>query len=258
MNAVLCAVYLPNLESVFVVEDIFSAILKYECQAQVFIGIQFNSVPQTEDWLTSNSHGLRVIHRRVPEHCTVNSDASSFVTALCIYSESNMDFDLVYFVHTKGVTSGRHDLRNQLLDDLFTESKNHIGGVVGSYAKYLTITSVHNDIEKMACMRKFNPHLTTLILEYYYLFTFFTIQNKLLRNFLKDCDPSFFHTNVTDYSDRWMMERDFAHIVDMQGCIPSYSEFHGNYSTGYVIPEFEQYQEKLWKWENEKHTNYHS
>lgn len=47
---------------------------------------------------------------------------------------------------------------------------------IGSYASFLTITDVQEDIDKMQCMYRFNPEfLTHTVMEYYYINTFYVI-----------------------------------------------------------------------------------
>jgi hypothetical protein len=83
------------------------------------------------------------------------------------------------------------------------------------------------------------------------------MKNHVLGDFIESVSPKFFNTNISEYSDRWMMERDFSHIADMQGYLPSASWFHGNYSTNFTIPTTHKYHEKLDKWnkENENERN---
>jgi hypothetical protein len=123
---------------------------------------------------------------------------------------------------------------------------------VGSYAPYLTITDVQEDIDKMHCMYRFNPEfLTHTVMEYYYINTFYVIKNQILRNFVSQASSDFFDTPIQSYSDRYMFERDFSHIVDMQGYLPSFGAFHGNYSTNYQPPNMDKYEEKFNKWYKE-------
>jgi hypothetical protein len=202
---------------------------------------------------------LDIEMRRVPEHLMINSDACSFITALQMYAESDMDFGWVYFLHTKGITTDVDPLRKNLLEHLFDTKMiqsmfdNHM---IGSYAPYITITDVQEDIDKMSCLTRFNPDVFDYsVIEYYYVHTYFVIHGKVLADFIETVSTDFFDTNILTYSDRYMIERDFPHIVDMMGYLPSAKFYHGNYSTGFKPPTDDKYQEKLLKWQEENNPS---
>jgi len=252
MNCILYAVFLPNPDKDYVLNEIFSYFLNFDPSAQIFIGIQYNSVPETENILKSINPNLNLSLRRVPSHLLIDSDASSFIQALQLYSESLMNFDKCYFVHTKSITTHNDPMRFQMFNLLFNKKTVQTffnDKSIGSYGPFLTLTDVQEDIKKMSSVKKFTPLLLTFpVMEYYYINTFFVLKNFILKNFIQTVSPLFFKTNVLQFSDRWFFERDFFHIVDMQGFKPSFSFFHGNYSTHYKLPTQEQYQEKLNKW----------
>lgn len=252
MNCILFAVYLPSKQKRYVLEEIFEYIKVNDKNAKIFIGVNHNSIYETEDILRKIKGNLDIEVRRVPEHMELNSDACSFITALELYSESDMNFDLAYFIHSKGITSNNDKLRKMCFDEMFDQAtvlEKLNDPKVGSYAPYLTLTDAWVDIDLMSCMKRFNPSVCIFpVFEYYYINTLFVIKNFILKNFIHSVSKDLFNTNIIEYSDRYMFERDFEHIVDMQGYIPSFKHFHGNYSTNYVAPIQSKYDEKLSKY----------
>lgn len=257
------ALYLPSVDKTNILEEIFSCIKLRQKSSKIFIGIQYNSVPGTEGIINGIKGDLDIEMDRVPAHLMIDSDASSFIAALKLYSKSSMNFDRCYFVHTKGITSNNDPLRRVMFEEILNEEtiENKLSDPkIGSYSPYLTLTNVSTDINKMSCLSRFNPKtLFHSVMEYYYINTFYVIKNRVLKSFIETVLPPFFDTHINLISDRWFFERDFLHIVDMQGYQPSFKYFHGNYSTNYRMPTMSEYLEKLNKWqkmmENEKRNN---
>ncbi len=252
MDCLIYAVFLPNLNKKYVLEEIFSYIRAKKKDAKIFIGVQYNSIPETEAVLAEIKGDLSIEMERVPAHLVIDSDASSFIAALKAYSRSDMNFDKCYFIHSKGITSNNDGLRKMMYDEIFdddTIDKHFADPEVGSYGPYLTLTDVKVDIGKMSSFAKFNSAvLNKKVMEYYYINTFFVIKNHILKRFIETVSSEFFNTNLNTISDRWFFERDFSHVADMQGYKPSFKHFHGNYSTHYKMPTMPQYEAKLNKW----------
>ena len=255
MNCILFAVYLPSIKKKYVLEEIFSQIRLREKNAKVFIGVQYNSIPETEEILRKMKRNLNIEIRRVPENMNIDSDASAFIAALQMYSESSMEFNRCYFIHTKGITTGNDQLRNNLLTLLFNDDvikeKFTGDGLNGSYGPFITFTDVEEDINKMRCMNRFTEYgfAYPYPFEFYYVHTFYVFKNHVLKEFMNKVSPEFFTTPISEYSDRYFMERDFPQIVNMhKGYRPSFSYFHGNYSTNFVVPTMDKYKEKYYKW----------
>src|SRR5271157_4478812 len=105
MSCILFALYLPDIKKQYVIEEIFAHIREFQKDAKLFIGIQHNSIPETETIISDIADDLDIEMERVPAHLLMDSDASAFVVALKLYSQSPMDFEKCYFIHTKGITS---------------------------------------------------------------------------------------------------------------------------------------------------------
>ena len=252
-DCILLALYLPDLKKKYVIQEIFDYIKTKNKYAHVFIGIQSYSHEDTEEIIRKIKGKLTIKTKRVKDNMAINSDASSFLAALELYKSSSMDYDKVFFVHSKGITSNNDQLRKVLYDEIFdmdTIDKHFSNDIlVGSYGPIISITDVQEDIDKMSSFRHFAPNvLTHKVMEYYYLNTFYIIKNHIVKSFIENCSEDFFTTPIEEYSDRYFIERDFEHIVDMQGYLPSYKILNGNYSTNYQIPTQEKLFEKYDKY----------
>jgi hypothetical protein len=247
-SAVFYALYLPSRSKIYTLEQVLRRMRKYHLDADIYIGIQANSIPQTESIINNDKRRLRIWAQRVPQTMLIDSDASSFVAALELYYRHNpgYTYDLCYFAHSKGVTSGDDDTRRDLFKWIFEEDlrRYFMDPGTGSYGPFLTVTDVTADIEKMSCMRLFCDRLIYEPMHYYYIHTFFVIRGHIVKTFLENVSPRLFKTPISEYSDRWMMERDFFHIADMLGYLPSYKYLHGNYSTDFVSPTVQMVEEK--------------
>lgn len=256
MNCIIFACYLPSTSKRYVLEEIFSFIKLKEKNAKVFIGIQHSSIPETEEILRKIKGNLKIETKRVSEEMMIDSDASSFLTGVELYSKSDMNFDNVYFLHTKSITTGHDYLRKCLLEIIFNTNlveeklKNE---KVGSFGPCITFIDTPEDIEKMSCpVTEFFPSYAIegcyTPMEYFYPHTFYIIKNHILKLFIDFADPVIFQRPIQNYSDRYFFERDFPHIVDMLGFEPSFKDFFGNASKKFITPTHTDYTLKLKKW----------
>jgi len=246
MNCIFYSLYLPSIKKKYVVEHFFDMVKIYQKNAKVYIGIQYNSIPETEDILRKLKGSLKIVYNRVSKEMMIDSDASGFVEALELYSEDRLDFDYCYFTHSKSITSDNDRWRIQLYNILFkTDLKTHfVLDDIGSWGPYLTIPVNKPDIEKLSCLNEF-MHIKINPLKYFYAHTMFVIRGDILKQFILNVSRRFYNTPISDYSDRYMFERDFCHITELFGCKPSCSNLVGNYWNNFISPSKEEYQAML-------------
>lgn len=187
-----------------------------------------------------------------PKELTVNSDCSSYQTALNLLIKSNEKYDYCLFLHTQGNKSGRHDVRNRHLNLLinknleifnFLENNLEYGSFgltltqLGSYFDgNRTPTSVYNSLDKYLK----NDIFSCTTFEYFFVGTMFYVRYELLNKFLTNCNNIFFKNLLFNYNepnigDLWFIERDFLHFVDRLGhlhqpkfIINNYPNFFGH------------------------------
>lgn len=117
-NLVFLASHIPNAGALSVGVEIFDEyIKKYLPDADIVVGI--NPSPVQNEW-------IEIIKRYtdnyevVPEHRVVNSDASAYQQCLVIYDRirKQKKYDNIWFIHTQGTKSGRHDCRRNHMNVL--------------------------------------------------------------------------------------------------------------------------------------------
>jgi hypothetical protein len=179
---------------------------------------------------------IEILYDVVEDHLVCNSDASGFQSALKTLKNSKRSYDLYWFLHSKAVTTGRHEEREYMLND-FINNKTDIQNLffennfVGSYGdmlihlgtlkkghKYSTPTNSGNYMDNFYNFKIKSP------LEYFYAKTFYVIRGEIINNFINMCDLSFFNDNLNingtlygKITDRYFFERDFIRIVDKMG-----------------------------------------
>jgi len=221
--AVIIASHIPSVNDIWVGKEILEQIRVNLPNSEIFVGI--NPSPVQEEWInvvkeyTSN-------YNVTPNHLVINSDASAYQTALKMYkNKGHKDYDLVWFLHTQGTKSGRHDVRRShlktLLDDhleivdLFKRDK-----LLGAYGNSLSpLPSCWGDSEWDFYLGRFGLEFVNRPIRCFLVGTMYVIRGYILNNFIFKCNDSFFneilhnpHTNGS--GDPWFFERDFIHIVD--------------------------------------------
>lgn len=221
--AVIMASHIPSTNTLWIGEDVLKKVKQFLPEAEIFVGINPSSC--TEEWVnvvkkyTGN-------YNITPNHLIINSDASAYQTALNVYkNKGEKYYDLVWFLHTQGTKSGRHDVRESHLKTLL-EGENDIINIfkndekLGAYGN--TITPLPNcwvDSDWDFYLGRFGLEFINRPIRAFLVGTMFTVRGNVLNNFIFNCKESFFneilhnpHTN--GIGDPWFFERDFIHIVD--------------------------------------------
>lgn len=260
-NAIFYALYLPEYKDKYILDEFFDTILKYNIDknTHIYVGIQNNSDFETENLLKlykEYSGYQYIFYKRVSEFMKIDSDASSFLAALELYKEMNTPFhEFCYFVHSKGVTSGAHEIRKECMCLLFSKNLDYFNVHVniGSYGPFFTVMRSKEVIAKTKVLKPFCPNIFKHEpMNYFFVYTFFVLKGILLKNFIDEVDSSFFKTRIEKYADRWLFERGFSNIADMQGFEPSFDYIIGNHDTGYnrplnteILKSYEEYTKQF-------------
>jgi hypothetical protein len=221
--AVILASHIPSVDKLWVGEDILKKVKEFLPKADIFVGI--NPSNCVEEWINIIKKYTDK-YEITPNDLTISSDASAYQTALKIYKENNAkDYDLVWFLHTQGTKSNRHEVRENHLKSLLYENNNVIeifkeDNLLGGYGR--TITPLPNcwvNSEWDYYLSRFGVEFINRPIRCFLVGTMFIIRGNILDNFIYKCNDSFFneilhnpHTN--GLGDPWFFERDFIHIVD--------------------------------------------
>lgn len=214
MKAVVFAAFLPNIQRSQIYMD---HLKKHYSDCDVYIGLN-SSFPGAEEYLKSNGFH-NVIH--VPKKLEVNSDASAFQAALLLLRSKNIEYETVYFTHTKGIsyadpnswmTSCRDYFvgfceRRNLIDESLKDPL--IGGV-----SYVGRKEPMNNGGYSKEMDDYCPTLKqTETDDIMSLITMYGIRGNIVKYFIDHCKDQFYTTKL----DRYFFETSFPLIVDKSG-----------------------------------------
>jgi hypothetical protein len=263
--AVIFASHIPSIDKIWIGEDILKKIKLYLPEADIFVGI--NPSNCINEWVEVIEKYTK--HYEItPNEFVINSDASSYQSALRIYKNHMKNYDLVWFLHTQATKSGRHDVRENHLKTLLIEKDEVLqvfkNNEIGAYGHSLTpLPNCEIDSEWDFYLKRFNNEFSNRPIRCFFVGTMFIIRGYILNNFINHCDKDEFfnkilhnpHTN--GLGDPWFFERDFIHIVD------AYNDFilwPKNVINNYGIntknmSDFKYYENLLTKWKIKNNFN---
>lgn len=225
-SAVIFATYIPTPDKIDIGIEMLDKIVEYFSDCDIYIGVN----PSCDEWIETIKlyrNKLNIKYQLTEIDKVIKSDASAYQTALNLYKKNNIDYELIWFIHTKGVTSGsplRYSVykiffnkRNEI-ETLFKE-KNNLGLFMPWMIKQLPKNRdyVENNLKHILVGDKFKK-CSDLTGHY----SFYTIRGEIINQFLIDVEPDFFNKNlltlgVEQNFDMYFFERDFPMIIEKYG-----------------------------------------
>lgn len=225
-SAVIFASFVPDREKLFIAKEMLDKVIEHFSDCDLFIGVN----PSCIEWIElieEYKKKINLYYKITENDKIINSDASAYQTALSLYKEKNLNHDLIWFAHTKGVTSGsplRYSVykiffnkRNEI-ETLFKE-KNNLGLFMPWMIRQLPKNRdyVENNLKHILVGDKFKK-CSDLTGHY----TFYTIRGEIINQFLIDVEPDFFNKNLLSLGveqkfDAYFFERDFPMIIEKYG-----------------------------------------
>ena len=229
-TAIILASYIPNRSKLWVGQEVLDQIKKCVTDDYtIFAGL--NPSRNDTEWLRVLNTYTQYVEV-TPEHLIINSDASAYQSALRAYEPHAGKFDLVIFLHLKGVTSGCHDVRRGHLHCLLGEyeiTKDVLSkdDMAGSYGYTLLPVAKEGyaegpiwDTLDRYCEWKYRPF------KWFFACTLFAMKAHILDSFLGRANSAFLNerlgTVYKSQGDRYFFERDFGGIVSRSGYIMRY------------------------------------
>jgi hypothetical protein len=220
--AVIFGTHIPSEDKLWIGEDILIKIKKYLPHADIFVGV--NPSICMDKWIDVIKKYTKY-YEITPHNLTINSDASSYQSALRIYKNHIKDYDLIWFLHTQATKSGRHNVRESHLKCLLYESEDVIKifqteNYVGAYGTTLSPQPYcWDDDPSEFYLQRFGIKFKNRPIRASFIGTFFVVRGFLVNYFLNNCNESFFNEILwnqpdTKVGDPYFFERDFIHIVD--------------------------------------------
>jgi len=232
-NCFITSLYVPSEESILILKNLILK-LNEEFNEPLFV-IGFNQSDYVNTFIgeLNQENKINFIYDIVSDNLKCDSDASGYQCALKLLKDSNIRYDLYWFIHSKAITTGRDNERDYMVNDFISNKKNienlfNENDFVGSYGdmiiqlgtlktghKFSVPTSSGNYLDK------YYDFIIKLPLEYFYAKTFFVVKGDIINNFIDNCDYGFFtnplNIDGSGKTDRYFFERDFIRIVDKMG-----------------------------------------
>jgi len=222
-SAVIFATYIPTKDKISIGVEMLDKICKYYSDCDIFIGIN-PSCPEWVETIESYKDRLNIFYQTVDVDKIIKSDASAYQTALILYKKIGLEHNLVWFMHTKGVTSNSN-LRNSVYKIFHSKRKDieylfENNEKLGLFMPWMIRQApknkdyVENNLKHILIGDKFK-RCSDLTGHY----TFYTIKGSIIKNFLNDVVPEFFNKNLLSLGveqkfDEYFFERDFPMIIE--------------------------------------------
>lgn len=174
------------------------------------------------------------------------TDASAYQTALSLMRDENEEYDLVWFIHTKGSTSHQYnDLTAQLIELILKKEnvQKHFleNPKCGLYATSGVVVPKVQPFPPKYLTFRFPPLSLSPI------YSCYVIKGILIKNFLSQCNNQFFCEKLPS---GYFFEFSFPQICFQQGYVPFVQQtvqvHHGNLQTIKTTPK--TYKSVLQKW----------
>jgi hypothetical protein len=209
-----------------VLREFIEALSRNFKNSDVFVGINYNSLPETENILKSSGLKIKGIERASEELYT-ESDASAYQAALRLLKKSRYTYDFYWFVHTKsGVNKHSDSLKKWYIHNLLSKKENieeflkampEVGsyGLLGvEYDKNKVY--LEKDCEIKLIENELSKELPYTHANFFYLHTIYVLTKNPLSRFFELTTQEWFNTKL----DRYYFEGIFPFIVSRTGYFP--------------------------------------
>jgi len=246
MDALIFASYVPTKNKMYIIHEMFDVYRQYFSDCDIYVGINGNLCPEYIEYLESLKDDLNIIYSITPTELETPSDVSAYQTALKLLHDSGKTYEYIWFGHTKGMVNNSSEWRIDFLNNFFKKRKEITNLLetcdAGTYSLYLA--KYAGTIKFKDVLQQYYKFKKPYFYTYLYLYTFYVIKGKYIHNFLNNCDPSFYNTNlISNGADIYMFERDIPHIAWRQGGYPIYKQWEPGVLFGGSYPEFHYFQD---------------
>jgi hypothetical protein len=212
-NCVIFASYIPDKSNLYVGLQFLNYFKDNFKDYDIFVGVN----PSCNEWielLEQFKSELNITYKKVDNNLVVDSDASAYQAALSLLKNNDKQYNTVWFVHTKGVTSNCHNFRDAMFD-VFLSKKNEIeymfnnDNTLGGYYPFTGTCSSDTYISDYA--DKILKIKTTKIGPMVAQYSFYVIKGEIIKLFMENHIDGFFEKNlVRDMGhDRYFFESIF-------------------------------------------------
>lgn len=225
-SCVIFACTILSNDRLHVLHDFLESFKKDYLDCDFYVGINPGSVNSTEALIQSSGLVIKGIGR-VSESLYNFSDASAYQLALNYASQSTTNYNVYWFVHTKGGVNSHSDylrkwyINNYLSDRVEVENFLHRYAGIGSYGMLgLAYDPLNPPNQHDTIIPLFENRLTAELpfthANFFYIHTLYAIKGLIVNKFFNLITKDWFTTKL----DRYYFEGIFPFIVSRLGYFP--------------------------------------
>jgi hypothetical protein len=221
-GCVVFASYIPTKDKIYIGKEFLDKFIESFTKYDIYVGIN-DSCDEWIKTLEDYSKILNIKYEITPKELLIDSDVSAFQSALRLLKKTNKKYDVYWFGHTKGVTSGSHNFRKEVFD-VFWNQKDKIEikmfkENISIYTPYIGTTAKNYLNTTLPLIIYGKPNKDNLA-SYY---TFWVHDGEVINYFIDNCNLNFLTEKITSFErlikdeygeklDRYFFERDFPMI----------------------------------------------
>lgn len=209
-TCVVYAAYIPDSRRINVMKEFLSTFKTHFNDAMFYIGINPGSVPNLKDIIFE--YGINCNIYPVSPDLDTKTDASAYQAALKGLKNSNKQYDIYWFGHTKGGSNPRKNERRMYIDEFFSKrteiEKMFVNyPMLGSWgirgnsisAAGVNWKDYNVDLVVPICANtKISPFDYTHV-NWSYIETFYTLKKEAVEAFLSVTNDVFFNTKLNPW-----------------------------------------------------------
>jgi len=195
-KAIIFASYIPTKDKMYIGEEFLNVFNEFYSDYDLYVGVN----PSCQEWIDLLNSKL-IKYKITEEKFVVSSDVSAYQSALKLLKESNNEYELYTFAHTKGVTSNAHNFRKYVFDNFLLKNKEierifKNDSTVGLFSLWVTKCSTKGSIQQsLDVLLDYGKCKNTDTMTQY---TFFTMKGEVLNKFIKEVKSIFWESKITD------------------------------------------------------------
>lgn len=230
MDALLFSAYLPDdsilpaheqANRLYIGQEFLHRFKQDFKDCDLYMGINPGTMTEFKDLLELSKKDFNNLEFvDVPADLYTRSDASGFQASLKLLKESNKEYDLIWFGHTKGGHYNdiyRAECRKFMIDNFFGKRKEitqllNDHKEAGIFGNVITVDKSPDAPNKV--LNHYYKHFKYGCTSLAYLYTFYVIKGSIVNEFIHNCEQSFWEDNLRD---RFWFEGNFPHIATKMG-----------------------------------------
>ena len=224
-KCIIFASHIPTPDKLFIGVESLNKFVESFSDYDIYVGIN-NSCQAWYDCLAQYSKKLNLFQETTPEHLLIDSDASAFQSALRLLKKSGNKYEIYWFGHTQGATSGSHEIRNEITNIFWNKKKIIEQKIIkDGFSIYSPFMGTCSDRNGNVDEKQMNSSLSLFIDGYENnglssYFTFWIHRGEIINRFIENSKEIFFNYKLINFKinnegntiDKYFFERDFPMI----------------------------------------------